>query len=178
MNSTSLSRPGLQPWQFYLTASFLAAAAAVWMSPPSSPVALLFISLAIGAAGACAAALHGLLTALNGRVSAERHVTESVRAALDREKLLALRAIKDLQFDVAMGKVNAADAAAMEARLRERATAIMRQLDGREDVRLRVERDIASRQATDHRPSATGLCGCGTANDPDAKFCKNCGAKR
>lgn len=199
MNSTSLSRPSfarapdgksaLRPWQFYLTASFLAAAAAVWLSPPSSPVALLFISLAIGAAGACAAALHALLTALGGKRASESEVSESVRAALEREKLLTLRAIKDLQFDAAMGKVSPADAAPMEARLRERAAAIMLELDGREAMRARVEGDLARRQVTGHRPRPTGqepvagslepvtCAACGTANDADAKFCKSCGAK-
>src|SRR5688500_4924015 len=134
MNSTSLSSA-----QFYLTVSFLAAAAAVWLTPPASPVALLFISLAIGAAGASAAALHAVLAALSGRSRIEREVIESQRAALEREKLLALRAIKDLQFDVAMGKVSAADAAPMEARLRERAAGILIQLDSRERVRAKVE---------------------------------------
>ena len=192
MNSTSLSRPSfakapdgkssLRPWQFYLTASFLAAAAAVWLSPPSAPVALLLISLAIGAAGASAAALHALLVALGGRRASESEVSESVRAALEREKLLALRAIKDLQFDAAMGKVSAADAAPMEARLRERATAIMHELDGREQLRARVEEEIAQRQAGRRKPEAEsrpgGACAtCATINDPDARFCKACGAK-
>ena len=187
MNSTSLTDPSfakgaegtstLKPWQFYLTASFLAAAAAVWLSPPASPIALLLVSLAIGAAGASAAALHTLLTALSGRTAPEDVVSESLREALEREKLLTLRSIKDLQFDTAMGKVSAADAAPMEARLRERAAAIMAQLDGREAVRARVERDLAQRQARGQRPEATALCSCGTANDVDAKFCKSCGAK-
>jgi hypothetical protein len=167
----------LKPWQFYLTASFLAAAAAVWLSPPSSPAALLFISMAIGAGGASAAALHTLLTAVTGRTPPEDGVSESLRAALEREKLLTLRSIKDLQFDAAMGKVSQAEAATMEARLRERAAAIMAQLDGREAVRARVEEDLARRQATGDRRQATGLCSCGTANDADARFCKNCGAK-
>lgn len=197
MNSTSLTEPAsakatadkppfakaaedtsaLKPWQFYLTASFLAAAAAVWLSPPASPIALLLVSLAIGAAGASAAALHAILRALAGRTAPEDQVSESLREALEREKLLTLRAIKDLQFDTAMGKVSAADAAPMEARLRERAAAIMAQLDGREDVRARVERDLAQRQARGQRPEAAALCRCGTSNDPDAKFCKSCGAK-
>lgn len=199
MNSTSLSNVSseafakggatMRPWQFYLTVSFLAAAAAVWLTPPASPVALLFISLAIGAAGACAAALHAVLAALSGRSRIEREVIESQRAALEREKLLALRAIKDLQFDVAMGKVNAADAAPMEARLRERATGIMRALDAREDVRAKVEADLARRQAPGSRLQTPGLepgagsleppacAACATLNDRDARFCKNCGAK-
>ena len=199
MNSTSSispafakapqSKSSLRPWQFYMTASFLAAAAAVWLSPPSTPVAMVLISLAIGAAGACATALHALLASFTGTRVTEVTVTESERAAHEREKLLALRAIKDLHFDTAMGKVSAADAAPMEARLRQRAADIISALDSREETRLRVERDLAARratgdrpQATDVRPEAGGLgpvvCGaCATANDLDAKFCKSCGER-
>jgi len=166
MNSTS----SIKPWQFYLTASFLAAAAVVWLAPPAPPVALIFMSLAVFAAGASAAALHSALSAFSGRHAREVEVSEGLRASLEREKLLALRAIKDLQFDTAMGKVSAADAAPMEARLRERAAAIMQELDGREELRARIEKDLALRKAP-------GCPSCGTANDRDAKFCKACGER-
>lgn len=198
MNSTSSSKPApvsggvsaLKPWQFFLTASFLAAAAAVWMSPPSSPVALLFLSLGIAAAGACASALYAVLSAVAGRTAAETGVSGSVRETLEREKLLALRSIKDLEFDRAMGKVSPADAAPLEARLRARAMDIMRELDGREAVRARVEEDFArgSAQGPGLRAQGSGpvekgsrpapvVCACGVANDADARFCKACGQK-
>lgn len=185
MNSTS----SIKPWQFFLTASFIGAAVVIWLAPPASPVALLFVSLAVFAAGASAVALHGVLAALAGKASPEMAITATVREALEREKRLTLRAIKDLEFDKAMGKVSDADAAPMERRLRERAMAIMRDLDGREAVRARVEADAARRQATGHRPQATGLepeagslepdrcAACATVNDRDARFCKNCGTK-
>ncbi len=173
MNSTSSS--SLKPWQFFLTASFIGAAAAVWLAPPAESVALIFMSLAIFAAGACAVALHAMLMAFSGRSAPETGVTGSVRETLEREKLLTLRSLKDLEFDKAMGKVSAADAAPIEARLRERAMVIMRDLDSRESLRARIEADLAGRQATGHGPQAPGLCSCGTANDSDAKFCKACG---
>ena len=194
MNSTSLTSPGLKPWQFFLTASFIGAAAAVWLAPPASPVALLFMSLAVFAAGACAVALHALLTAISGRSAPETGATGSVRETLEREKLLTLRSLKDLEFDKAMGKVSAADAAPMETRLRERAMAIMRDLDSREAVRARIEQDLAalagsrlqapdsSGQTPGREPGAGSLepavcASCATANDADARFCKGCGAK-
>ena len=195
MSSTSLSseaaglkaRTVARPWQFFLTASLIAAAAAVWFAPPASPVALLFLSLAIAAAGASATALHMMLSALAGRSAPETGVSGSVRETLEREKFLVLRSIKDLEFDRAMGKMSAADAAPLEARLRARAIAIMRELDGRESVRARVEADLARQLAqgsalrTQDAPGAVSgepVCaGCGTANDPDAAFCKRCGAK-
>ena len=195
MNSTSSSSPalakapagGLRPWQFFLTASFIGAAAAVWLAPPAESVALIFMSLAIFAAGACAVALHAMLMALSGRSAPETGVTGSVREALEREKLLTLRSLKDLEFDKAMGKVSAADAAPMEARLRERAMVIMRDLDSRKGLRARIEADFAARPAHDARLSedtqgaVSGgpfVCAsCGIANDGDARFCKSCGQK-
>jgi hypothetical protein len=80
----------------------------------------------------------------------------------------------------------------METRLRERAAELMRALDSRETLRARIESEIAARQAGNQRPPAfaadaatagkeasdlTHCAACATANDPDAKFCKNCGAK-
>lgn len=196
MNSTSSTEPAFAnaparvgAWQFFLTASLIAAAVAVWMSPPSPPIVLVFLSLGVVAAGACAVALHGVLTALAGSKAHEAPVTASQREALERDKLLTLRAIKDLEFDKAMGKISAADAEPMERRLRDRAMAIMQQLDGRAVLRTQIERDFAARQATGDRPQATGLetelptsgpvrcSSCSTANDRDAKFCKECGAK-
>lgn len=187
----SAGKPGLRPWQFFLTASLLGAAATVWFAPPSSPVALLFMSLAVFAAGGCAVALHALLTAFSGSTARERDITASARETLAREKLLTLRALKDLEFDKAMRKVSAADAAPMEARLRERAMTIMRDLDGREALRARIERELAARQAQEpgptaqrsgvtplaSRPEPTGCASCATLNDRDARFCKNCGMR-
>ena len=192
MNSTSST--SLKPWQFFLTASFLGAAAAVWLTPPAESVALVVMSLAIFAAGGCAVALHALIVAMSGRSAPETTVTGSVRESLEREKLLTLRSLKDLEFDKAMGKVSAADAAPMEARLRERAMVIMRDLDSRAAVRARIESDLAARsgcrlqapdssvQAAGREPGAGSLeplacASCATANDADAKFCKGCGAK-
>lgn len=185
----SEGKAALRPWQFFLTASFIGAAATVWFAPPASPVALLFMSLAVFAAGACAVALHAVLTAFSGSSAREREISASARETLEREKLLTLRAIKDLEFDKAMGKVSAADAAPMEARLRERAMAIMRDLDGRDVLRARVEADLARRQTPDPglqtpdlEPGVGSLeprvcAACATGNDSDARFCKSCGAK-
>ena len=52
------------------------------------------------------------------------------RAALEREKALALRSLKELEFDRAMGKVSEADFAEVAERLRARAMRVMQQLDG------------------------------------------------
>ena len=54
---------------------------------------------------------------------------ERARAALEREKALVLRSLKELEFDQAMGKLSATDFDEMGGRLRARAIALMKQLD-------------------------------------------------
>jgi hypothetical protein len=109
-------------------------------------------------------------------------VGQRTRAALEREKMLALRAIKELEFDRAMGKLSDSDWPEMSTRLRARAARLMRQLDAGAGYREQIERDVEARlkvrlkhdiRATPERSCAA----CRTVNDPDARFCKNCGAK-
>jgi hypothetical protein len=106
--------------------------------------------------------------------------------------MLVLRALKDLEFDRSMGKVSQKDFDDMAARLRGRALSLMKQLD--EDgtgYRSLIERELTARvTARGAMPEAApasvvapapaamaGVCACGTANDPDARFCKQCGSK-
>src|SRR5262249_60533678 len=56
-------------------------------------------------------------------------VGERTRAALEREKLLTLRSIKELEFDRAMGRLSEEDFAEMAGRLRLRAAGLIKQLD-------------------------------------------------
>jgi len=49
-------------------------------------------------------------------------IGQRTRAALERDKLLALRAIKELEFDRAMGRLSDDDFKEMAGRLRTRAT--------------------------------------------------------
>jgi rRNA maturation endonuclease Nob1 len=61
----------------------------------------------------------------------------------------------------------------------------MQQLDASSGYRDRIERDVAARAASapsdrDARAAADAVsvcAGCGTRNDADARFCKNCGSK-
>ena len=106
------------------------------------------------------------------------------RVALEREKLLALRSIKELEFDRAMGKVSEKDFTEMSGRLRARAARLMRQLDAGAGYREQIDREIEKRLGK--APAVIGgskqqdpphaVCAeCGTKNDADAKFCKGCG---
>nr|MDQ3420740.1 hypothetical protein [Acidobacteriota bacterium] len=114
---------------------------------------------------------------------------ERTRAALEREKMLVLRTIKELEFDRSMQKLSAKDFDEMSARLRTRALSLMRQLDAdATGYRAVIEQELARRvresaHAAPARPStAAGVstapaCVCGTTNDTDAAFCKRCGAR-
>jgi zinc-ribbon domain len=106
-------------------------------------------------------------------------VGQRTRAALEREKLLSLRAIKELEFDRAMGKLSESDWQEMSGRLRARAARLMRQLDAGAGYREQVEQEVARRIGTTEpeTPAARFCSACGTARDADAKFCKNCGTK-
>ena len=109
-------------------------------------------------------------------------VGQRTRAALEREKLLALRAIKELEFDRAMGKLSESDWQEMSGRLRARAARLMRQLDAGEGYREQVEQEVARRlgaaaAAAPEAQAARFCAACGAARDADAKFCKNCGTR-
>jgi hypothetical protein len=146
-----------------------------------------------------AAALVGLaaLRAVRPLVSAQEEraqMGERAKEALAREKALTLRAIKELEFDRAMGKVSADDFRDMSGRLRARATRLMVQLDAGAGYREQIERDLAKRLSV-VRPKASAPDGrreppvqthtegsrvcatCATTNDKDARFCKECGTR-
>ena len=176
--------PGLRPWHFFVLASLVAATVAVLMSPRSTPGHLILISLAIGAAGLAAAGFYRMLAPLvsDEALSTVASLSDRVRAALEREKQLTLRSIKELEFDRAMGKVSEKDFDEMAGRLRARALALMKELDhGPSAYRDEIERELHQRLS--QKPSATSapanlVCGaCGAANDLDSAFCKKCGSK-
>jgi hypothetical protein len=174
-----------EPWQLFTLAGLIGATIAVFMARGESPAAVILVSLTIFAASAVG--LAALRTFLPLMQKAPASVTEVMggrtRAALEREKTLALRSIKELEFDRAMGKVSEKDFLEMSGRLRARAARLMRQLDAGSGYRSEIEQEIARRiggapppSPPAERPASATACGaCGTANDADARFCKNCG---
>jgi hypothetical protein len=181
-SATSTDRPNtFGVWHFFILLSLIAATVAVLLTRQNTPENLILISLTIGAAGAAAAGLYRTIVPL-ARADGETTgatLSQRLRADLEREKMLALRAIKELEFDRAMGKVSAQDFDEMSGRLRARALGLMKQLD--EDgagYRSLIERDLQSRAgASQAAPRTSQVCACGTTNDPDARFCKNCGTR-
>jgi hypothetical protein len=193
---------GFKPWHFFVLVSLAASTVAVLMSRRSSPEHLILLSITIGAAGVAAAALYRMLAPLALRDVSHLSEPPSARAlaALEREKALVLRSIKELEFDRAMGKVSPKDFDEMAGRLRARAIALIRQVDaGGSGYREMIERELQRRlksyagasttgpstavapaalDASDRETAATDAvrhCACGTANDADAAFCKRCG---
>ena len=181
---------GFRPWHFFILAALAAATIAVLISRQSAPEHLILISLTIAAAGAAAAGLYRMLAplALEDVSVLDEPPSERARAALEREKSLVLRSIKELEFDKAMGKVSAKDFDEMAGRLRARAVMLMKQLDeGGSAYREIIERELKTRlKHSGHQPApssaadlkaavAESTCACGTSNDPDAAFCKRCG---
>jgi membrane protease subunit (stomatin/prohibitin family) len=105
-------------------------------------------------------------------------VGQRTRVALEREKALVLRSIKELEFDKAMGKLSDGDWQEMSGRLRARASRLIRQLDAGGSYRAQVEQELVKRVGEAPQVVARAFCAaCGTRRDPDAKFCKNCGTQ-
>ena len=175
---------GFRPWHFFVLASLMAATAAVVMSRQTSPGHLILISLTIAAAGLAAAGFYRMLAPLasDDLLAYSEPLTARKRASLEREKMLTLRSIKELEFDRAMGKVSGKDFDEMVVRLRTRAITLMKELDdGRSGYRTEIQRELEARLAARAEASASpaaAICqACGTGNDADASFCKRCGAR-
>ncbi len=141
---------GFRPWHFFVLASLAAATVAVLMARQASPVRLILISLMIGAVGAAAAAVYRMLAplAVHDVTLVGQRQSERARIALEKEKALVLRSIKELEFDRAMGKLAPRDFDEMSAKLRARAMMLIRQSDeGGAGYRELIERELSARLA-------------------------------
>ena len=190
-----LSQGALYPWHLFTLAGLVGATVVVFFSKGQSPASVILLSLTIFAAAAVG--LAGLRTFVPLAVEAVDGVkppvrTNRTRAALEREKALVLRSIKEIEFDRAMGKMSDKDFTEMSARLRLRAARLMRDLDAGAGYREQIEREITRRIAgvpiaptvaqDSPRAASAGAASaacpaCQTQNDTDARFCKGCGAK-
>jgi len=204
-SATSTEPQPLQPWQFFTLAGLVGATIVVFLSEGQTPAAIILLSLIIFGAAAVGTAAWRMFSPLSGldEPSGPQIFGGRTRAALEREKSLVLRSIKDLEFDHAMGKVSDKDFTEMGARLRSRAAGLIRQLDAGTSYRQAIEAEVekrVGRKAAPTPPAAaaatvtpkpdatntpkadatdtpkTKLClSCCTPNDPDARFCKGCG---
>ena len=189
-SETSTDARTFRPWHLFVLVGLLASTVAVLVVRPDDPVVLVLLVAAIGSSAWVGFMLYRTLWPLAASEFQDRTeiIAGRTRAALEREKTLVLRALKELEFDRAMGKVAPADFEEVSGRLRARALTLMQQLDvalpGYSDT---IERELARRLAAlgeappPAAPAAVAarrICAdCGMANDPDARFCKSCGAK-
>lgn len=180
------AEPFLEPWQFFLLGGMLAATATVIVATGQSPQNIIILSMTVVSVSFVGLGTYRILAPL---VSTAPETALTIggrtRVALEREKALVLRSLKELEFDYAMGKMAKADFDEMSGRLRARALGLMRQLDAGGGYREQIAKEIAARLESEG-PASTpetvvevrGLCpACDTQNDADAKFCKNCGAQ-
>ena len=148
----------LEPWQFFVLAALGCATAVTFVARGQGPTAIILLSRADGdrrprrlsprcaPCGRCVAR----------RTNARRWSASAPALALEREKLLTLRSIKELEFDRAMGRLSDDDWKEMSGRLRARAAGLIRQLDAGDGYRDQIERDLAKRlgSAVRRRPRA------------------------
>ncbi|MGH9254160.1 MAG: zinc ribbon domain-containing protein [Vicinamibacterales bacterium] len=200
--SSATSTDTLQPWQLFTLAGLIGATVVVFMSRGQTPAGVILLSLTIFTAAVVGLAAWRTFTPFTSSedtaAAGPQMIGGRTRAALEREKALVLRSIKELEFDRAMGKVSDKDFADMSTRLRVRAAGLIRQLDAGSVYREEIEKDVARRagravsvsgserierripdpgsRVPDPVTVATSCSSCSTANDPDARFCKHCGA--
>ena len=96
----------------------------------------------------------------------------------DREHALAVQALRELEFDHAMGKLEGNEYRALRQKLESRALATVaapRKTAGS----LSAERRVESQPISVPRVATVNFCvQCGTRFDEGHKFCANCGAAR
>jgi hypothetical protein len=183
---------GLQPWQFFVLAALGCATAVTFIARGQGVTTVILLGVLMATAALVGlAALRALRPLVVPHDDGTVMIGQRTRAALEREKMLALRAIKELEFDRAMGKLSENDWQEMSSRLRVRAARLMRQLDAGGGYREQIERDLEARLANavpvpergdargakSERHDAHRCASCSTVNDADARFCKSCGSK-
>jgi len=145
-SETSTKDQGLQPWQFLVLAALGCTTAVTFVARGQGVTPVVLLGVLMASAGLVGAAV---LRAVRPLVSPEDDRTAMIgqrtRMALEREKYLVLKSIKELEFDRAMGKLSDSDWHDMSGLLRARATRLMRQLDAGSGYREQIEKDLARR---------------------------------
>ena len=169
------AQAGFRPWHFFILLSMAGATVAVMLSANTHPVALLLLSAAVVCAGVVGLVLHRAIEGFFHRGGEQLPLPVGTYEELVREKALVLRSIKELEFDKAMGKVSESDFTQISSRLRARALSLMADLDRAPAKPAEKRTSVAAPAPV--APATTRSCAaCGTVNDADARFCKNCGS--
>src|SRR5438552_1717909 len=143
---SSATSTNLQPWQFFTLAALGCATAVSFIARGQGATVIILLTVLIAAAALVG---YATLRAVRPLVSPEDDRTvmigQRTRIALEREKLLTLRSIKELEFDRAMGRLSDDDFRDMSGRLRTRAAGLIKQLDAGVGYREQIEKDLAKR---------------------------------
>jgi hypothetical protein len=172
----------MHPWQFFVLAGLGCATAVTFLVRGQGITVVLLMSLLMATTVLVGmAALRAIRPLVSEHEDRSVVIGQRTRAALEQEKALALRTIKELEFDRAMGKMSEEDFREMSVRLRARAARLIKQLDAGTGYRDRIEQDLAKRlgssTAAKTHEAARTCPKCNTSNDPDARFCKTCGER-
>ena len=110
-SGTSTESSAFRPWHLFVLAALVAATIAILVARPADPVGAALLIVAIGAASLVGLAAYRAIKPLTQKEFVETTVMvgSRSRAAVEREKTLVLRSIKELEFDRAMGKVSDGD---------------------------------------------------------------------
>ena len=189
MSSATSTDPGLRPWQLFLLARHAGRHCRGDRRPPASRCRASSCSASPSSRRASSRSARTRRWAARraGPRRTEAAPAEGhARQALEREKALVLRSIKEIEFDHAMRKTATADFEEMRDRLRRPRRGADPAARRQRLPRRQMERDLARRTAAGAtgrgqpdgaRPAASDRCAtCQTANDADARFCKQCGA--
>src|SRR5262245_32195089 len=140
------SDSSLQPWQFFVLAALGCATAVTFLVRNQGIVPVILISVMMAATALVGlAALRAVRPLVSPQDDRGAVVGHRLRVLLEQDKALALRTIKELEFDRAMGKISEDDFHEMSVRLRARAARLMKQLDSGGGYRSQIERDLAKR---------------------------------
>ena len=153
----------------------------------------------VAAAGLCLlvvllALWHSLRVVLDERtqVRSARVSLDATQQALTREKDALLASIRELRFEHELGKVGDVDLQRFEQRYKARAREVLRMLDEQLEPHRDQANALIAKALGDKLPSsqaepakqdagaesARAACpSCSTGNEPDAVFCKKCGAR-
>jgi hypothetical protein len=162
---------------------------------------------AVIAAALLAVAVYWLWRSARGLLLADSQSAALASANAERDGLLEektalLRALRDLQSDRDAGKLAQRDFERLDKRLRERTRSVLRALDAeiapyreraralleegapdaspaaKSDAKSDAEASPSSSEPASSKPASEVLAHeCGATNDPDAVFCKRCGAR-
>ncbi len=119
--------------------------------------------------------------------SFETTLATQAPSELADKKRRALRALKDLEQEHSLGKIDEADYKELDAQYREQAKDVIREIDDaiapyREKVEALVQAHLGKQKKKEAKEekadSDQRACPkCETKNDADATFCKKCGEK-